>query len=585
MKAVIIFLFLILVSPVVNAQEPNQCLLVNENNVEEAANRIWNTFSSLGLESALSAVDSLKPGDNGYEFKNEIKEELRKKAETEESFFEMKERAKRELEMNNITKEQREAYIPKVSELLYKGIVPFGYGNEEKIRQFIFNLVEGREMKRKEREDAWRFYLGLPQEHNTFGISDYRPGNSVENKYYYKINQYVPGFKRFLRREKEAIEYYKDVLRKGEIPSYVTDRDLYVQELYDGIEWLITLEKLIKFIDESGNKLIIGGGTLENEFLTISEERDLGGEIVGTDEIIMVNYKLSRGQDERGSYISYYDIWNLEGSMEGEEGLFGKPFEIYDRIYYDPETFEIIEEETGCDPREPTTLRRAGKIVAQSLNVGNQEEFCEVKTCIDDYSLNEKDDCWNQDALCVENKCVKFEDMGWSQDVLRNVLLLKNEQDRNVRLGAASALGEIKSQEAVLALIRALENDQDGDVRAGIAFLLGEIKPPGLVFSDLSGVLANEPLVKIKSKVAEMLVLRGYYSEVANSLADSINLISSPDGYITGIIKNDMSQYAVLINQLHDAENRPQDVTRTAIIRGLTTNSIYYLISVGGGTL
>ena len=82
-----------------------------------------------------------------------------------------------------------------------------------------------------------------------------------------------------------------------------------------------------------------------------------------------------------------------------------------------------------------------------------------------------------------------------------------------------------------------------------------------------------------------MLVLRGYYSEVANSLADSINLISSPDGYITGIIKNDMSQYAVLINQLHDAENRPQDVTRTAIIRGLTTNSIYYLISVGGGTL
>ncbi len=55
-------------------------MLVNERNVDEAANRIWNAFSSLGLEAALSAVDSLKPGDNGYEFKEELKEELRKKA-------------------------------------------------------------------------------------------------------------------------------------------------------------------------------------------------------------------------------------------------------------------------------------------------------------------------------------------------------------------------------------------------------------------------------------------------------------------------------------------------------------------------
>ena len=39
-------------------------------------------------------------------------------------------------------------------------------------------------------------------------------------------------------------------------------------------------------------------------------------------------------------------------------------------------------------------------------------------SCIDDYSLNSKDDCWNQDALCVENRCVKFEDMGWSEENL-----------------------------------------------------------------------------------------------------------------------------------------------------------------------
>ncbi len=79
-----IFLIFLLLVNISYAQDSNQCLLVNENNVGEAAERIWNTFSSLGLENALSAVDSLQPGDNGYEFREEIKEELRKKAETEE---------------------------------------------------------------------------------------------------------------------------------------------------------------------------------------------------------------------------------------------------------------------------------------------------------------------------------------------------------------------------------------------------------------------------------------------------------------------------------------------------------------------
>ena len=76
-----IFLIFLLLVNISYAQDSNQCLLVNENNVGEAAERIWNTFSSLGLENALSAVDSLKLGDNGYEFKEEIKEELRRKTE------------------------------------------------------------------------------------------------------------------------------------------------------------------------------------------------------------------------------------------------------------------------------------------------------------------------------------------------------------------------------------------------------------------------------------------------------------------------------------------------------------------------
>ena len=57
---------------------------------------------------------------------------------------------------------------------------------------------------------------------------------------------------------------------------------------------------------------------------------------------IMGGFKLSKGHDAQGDYISYYDRWDLEGSVEGKEGIIGKPYEIYDRIYYDPQTFEVI---------------------------------------------------------------------------------------------------------------------------------------------------------------------------------------------------------------------------------------------------
>ena len=87
LKKVFAFLVFLLFVNISFAQEENQCLLVNENNLDEAATRIWNTFSSLGLENALSAIDSLKPGDNGYEFKEELKEELRRKAHYDSSII------------------------------------------------------------------------------------------------------------------------------------------------------------------------------------------------------------------------------------------------------------------------------------------------------------------------------------------------------------------------------------------------------------------------------------------------------------------------------------------------------------------
>jgi hypothetical protein len=49
--------------------------------------------------------------------------------------------------------------------------------------------------------------------------------------------------------------------------------------------------------------------------------------------LVFRNFKISKGKDEKGEYISYYDKWNLNPSLEFPIPEQGKPFEIYDRIY------------------------------------------------------------------------------------------------------------------------------------------------------------------------------------------------------------------------------------------------------------
>ena len=61
--------------------------------------------------------------------------------------------------------------------------------------------------------------------------------------------------------------------------------------------------------------------------------------VVTNNENVMGNYTLSKGQDDVGHYISYYDKWDL--AVPGATHL-GHPYEIYGRIYYDPKTQEKI---------------------------------------------------------------------------------------------------------------------------------------------------------------------------------------------------------------------------------------------------
>lgn len=151
------------------------------------------------------------------------------------------------------------------------------------------------------RMDAFRMYIGLPQEHDTFGISEYKPSKSKEDKYYYKINEFV-------ERYSQAQKAYE----KGHFGDDEFARPLTEEE---------ALRMLYFSATENPNP----------EFPNIDSSAG-----------IMGYYVLNRGEDERGIYVSYYDNWNLGGSVEGETGVIGAPFEVYDRVYIDdPSILEI----------------------------------------------------------------------------------------------------------------------------------------------------------------------------------------------------------------------------------------------------
>lgn len=201
------------------------------------------------------------------------------------SFEETIERAKRELLENGITREQARTYKPIVHDLLETGVEPFRYKIERQVLEFLPNLLKGKS-DTNGRDDAWRMYLGVPQKYGTFEISNYLPPDNFTDVYCYKI-------KDFWTLEKKYWEEHESA----------------------------SLRNLIeKAVHHNG---------------TFTRQDDTQG--------IMREHTLSVGRDENGYFISYHTVWELSLPLEKEKGFFGKPFTLYDRLYFNHETFEPIE--------------------------------------------------------------------------------------------------------------------------------------------------------------------------------------------------------------------------------------------------
>ena len=219
--------------------------------------------------------------------------------------------------ITNSQTENRSFFTPVnfAKDRLRKNLVPYGYTNpagrvydaivKDKSTPYVSedkHIVLGLKDVSPERRDAFKLYMNNPQENNTFGISNYTPSlkdknSNSNNGPYYKINN-----------------LYGDPTK--------SDND--VNFFYELNKNRVTNAALPNLIKTPFDNLTKAPPTL------INFQND-----------IMGHYKTSIGSDERGNYMSYYDKWDLnpkkvKNPITGKEipTDIGKPFEIYDRVYF-----------------------------------------------------------------------------------------------------------------------------------------------------------------------------------------------------------------------------------------------------------
>lgn len=193
-----------------------------------------------------------------------------------------------------------------VKDRLYNSVTPIAYDPKHAIKEFVagkqlpfmwdgketsFNEFQNQPMFRGDTEygeysknasmDAWGNYLGMPQKYDTFKQSSYQPGSF----------------------------------------SFNNDDDIW-----DDVLHLDIINKLKEGQDEQVYDSAAGGFSLNNYILKKELDKDI--------DMPYVSYR-----DENDYNIKLGPL-NIEG-----ESIVGNPFNVYGRMYYDPETNERLSEE------------------------------------------------------------------------------------------------------------------------------------------------------------------------------------------------------------------------------------------------
>jgi hypothetical protein len=162
-------------------------------------------------------------------------------------------------------------------------------------------------------EDSWNLYLGKPQSGRSFSVSPFKPTHAKDSSVeYVRPTNFLA--KWMVHKAKET----------GDKPSQI-------------------LSNLVETTVREGGKI-----PMNDDDMSVGPTAQMYG--------VMQNFQVSHGHDEVGPYLAVYDIWDLH---HAGANLVGKPFEIYDRLYYDPKKMvpipesEVLAKKAKLDLRDP----------------------------------------------------------------------------------------------------------------------------------------------------------------------------------------------------------------------------------------
>lgn len=221
---------------------------------------------------------------------------------------------------------------------LYENFTPIGYGagGLRGIAALLGIKAPNRDKTPPIREDAWALYLGLPQESNSFVPSEYTPSEF---------------------KNKDSV-YFDSPLIRNSLIEKRANVDTKVNKKDN-----ITTGVNLSLSDQKGESSVI------EDFLKSGKDRMV---VKGSKDNVLGDFTLSKGEDKKGKYISYYDKWDLKGA-----GPLGKPFEVYGRIYEDEvDNFKFPKGGPLNNNIMPAKLDRCVKEVSKQKGVKNAWAIC-----------------------------------------------------------------------------------------------------------------------------------------------------------------------------------------------------------------
>jgi hypothetical protein len=315
---------------------------------------------------------TIVPDDEG---KKKMQEELQKTGTTSERTFDTQNPIYKRLSKNMHPYDY--AGLP---ERFKEAVIHNKMNAERKAMEELPLLEPGQELdKDRMRLDVIKMYSGEPQKHGTFSISEHSPKNAKDpNAVYYSINdrayvrnllQNIDGLKS--SKKNIAEEYSKlaktpeemeAIRNKAYIVSTRTPRNTKLDKfansgvakllgVSEGFKDLASLQDYDKSINEKEytealnyfKNLYPNLDTNSDEFYKkvrefTSYNPKTGGIYPEHEGALMQHHFVTFNKDERGEYASYYDKWDINPfpklEKAGVDLNFGKPLELYDRIYY-----------------------------------------------------------------------------------------------------------------------------------------------------------------------------------------------------------------------------------------------------------